>query len=417
MHERIIIDGGQSLHGELTISGAKNAALPCLFASLLSDEPLRLANLPATTDTGAVFEILRSLGCAVTEDDNGTIVTPQPERAAWEVDVEQARLIRASILALGPLLARFGKAVVPLPGGCDFGHRPIDIHLRGLEALGAKVTMHGRVIHAEAEKLIGTDMVLDYPTFTGTENLLMAAVLAEGHTMIDNAAREPEVADLARMLCKMGAIISGIGSSCLQIEGVAQLNGTDHSIIGDRIEAGTYLAAGVATRGEITVRGINPDMLHIPLQKLSDAGAELDFKTDAIGIKMAKQARAMDITTAPYPGFPTDLQAQFLAVNSLAAGTGNVTDQVWRQRFRTAEELVLLGAQISVHGNCATSQGVDRLMGTHVQATDLRASAALVIGGLAAQGTSVIHGAHHLLRGYEALPDKITALGGKARYD
>ncbi len=416
-YERIVIDGGKQLSGELTVSGAKNAALPCLFATLLSEQPVQLANLPGTIDTSTALAVLRTLGCETKIDADTTTITLLPSQAAHEVEVDHARSMRASILALGPLLTRFGKAVVPLPGGCDFGSRPIDIHLRGLEAMGAKINMRGGILYATASQLKGANLVLDYPTFTGTENLLMAAVLAKGKTIIDNAAREPEVADLARLLCKMGAKISGIGSSCLLIEGVKQLSGVSHSIIGDRIEAGTYLAAVAATRGEITVRDIDPDLLRVPLQKLTQTGAQINLAKDTIGIRMTDQAKAVHITTAPYPGFPTDLQAQFLAVNAVAKGSGTVTDQVWQQRFRTADELSLLGAKISVHGNCATSKGVNKLIGAHVQATDLRASAALVIGGLAAQDTTVIHGARHLLRGYEKLPEKIAAIGGNVSYD
>ncbi|MBF2735127.1 MAG: UDP-N-acetylglucosamine 1-carboxyvinyltransferase [Betaproteobacteria bacterium AqS2] len=414
--ETIAIDGGRQLAGEIEVSGAKNAALPCLFASLLSSKKVVLDNLPLVTDTMTSIEVLKSLGLAVRrQGKKATIDAAKAKSASCEVPLEQARAMRASILALGPLLAKRGEAVVPLPGGCDFGSRPIDIHLRGLRKMGAEIEMKGGVLHARADGLRGQRLTLEFPSFTGTENLMMAACLAQGETIIDNAAREPEIANLAALLVAMGAQIEGAGTSRIAIAGVASLGGASHAVMPDRIEAGTYLAAAAAAQGDLTLRGCGGDELAMVLDKLEDAGAEIESSQDRIGIIMDRRPRAVDIATAPYPGFPTDLQAQFLAVSSIAEGTARIVEGIWEQRFRTADELRLMGADIAVSGSSATVNGVAQLTGAHVQATDLRASAALVIAGLCASGTTVIHNAHHLQRGYEGLAAKLNALGARVR--
>lgn len=408
----IRIAGGKKLAGELTISGAKNAALPCIFATLLTDDAVELTNLPEVTDTALALDILTALGIPSTVDATTAKLTPETS-SNCEVPLEMARAMRASILALGPLLAKRGSASVPLPGGCDFGTRPIDIHLHGLEMLGATISMQGGILHATTDGLQGCRLVLEYPTFTGTENLLMAACLATGDSIIENAAREPEVVNLADMLNSMGAKISGAGTSTMEVHGVASLGGTTHAIMPDRIEAGTYLACVMATGGEVVLHNAQAEHLQLPLEKYQEASAEISATDGTITLSMNSRPHSFSLTTSPYPGFPTDLQAQSLAVNCVAEGTADVVDQVWQQRFRTADELVLLGAQIAVHGNCATVTGVEKLTGAHVEASDLRASAALVIGGLAATGETVIHGLNHLQRGYADLPDKLTALGAQ----
>lgn len=418
MPERCIrLTGGTPLAGSITISGAKNAALPCMFATLLTDSPCQLDNLPAVADTSSSLAILASLGHVSTQPNPTSVeLTPEPTEN-HEVPLDFARAMRASILALGPLLAKRGTAVVPLPGGCDFGSRPVDIHLHGLEALGAHIKMQGGVLYAHTEGLKGARLVLEYPTFTGTENLLMAATLAQGTSIIENAAREPEVIDLAELLTKMGAKIQGAGTSTIEIEGVAQLGGAQHTIMSDRIEAGTYLAAVMATGGEVKLANARAEHLALPLEKFVEAKAVISTSDSSISLSMDGRPQSFSLTTAPYPGFPTDLQAQSLAVNCVAEGTAEIVDQVWQQRFRTADELALFGAHISVHGNCATVTGTTELQGAHVQASDLRASAALVIGGLAAQGETTIHGVNHLERGYADLPGKLRALGAAVSVD
>ena len=328
--ETIVIEGGRQLAGDIEISGAKNAALPCLFASLLSSDKVVLDNLPLVTDIKTSIEVLKSLGLAVRRKGRQLSVDARKaDRAPCEVPLAQARAMRASILALGPLLAQRGEAVVPLPGGCDFGSRPIDIHLRGLRKMGADIEMKGGVLHARASRLRGQRLTLEFPSFTGTENLMMAACLAQGETVIDNAAREPEIADLAALLGAMGARIEGAGTSRISVDGVASLGGASHAVMPDRIEAGTYLAATAAAHGDLHLHGCGGDELAVVLDKLEDAGAEIESGHDRLGIIMDRRPKAVDITTAPYPGFPTDLQAQFLALSSIADGTGRIVEGIW----------------------------------------------------------------------------------------
>ena len=361
MTERCLrIQGGNPLEGTINISGAKNAVLPCLFATLLTDELCELTNIPSLTDTQTTLDILEELGHKYDWNKEASTIQINPGSTDnVKVPLDKARVMRASILALGPLLAKRGKAKLPLPGGCDFGSRPIDIHLAGFKALGAKIYQRGGVLYASVEKeLVGTHIILDFPTFTGTENLLLAATLAKGQTVIENAAQEPEVSDLAHMLNNMGADIQGIGTSVLTINGVDKLAGTKHDIIADRIEAGSYLMAVMATGGKVTLTNVVPTHLSLPIEKFKEAGATIKTTKDTISLTCNKRPKAFNIVTAPYPGYPTDLQAQTLAVNSIADGTAEIVDQVWQQRFRTADELELLGAKISVHGNCATVTGV-----------------------------------------------------------
>ena len=409
----IHITGGYELHGEINISGAKNAALPCLFASLLTNQEVRISNIPQVADIQTTKNILTALGKKLTCNNDEFIISNAI--TSTEIPLDDARAVRASILALGPLLAKNNEAYLPLPGGCDFGSRPIDIHIRSLEKMGAEITMEGGILKANCKELIGTHLVLDFPTFTGTENLLMAACLAKGETIVENAACEPEVANLGSLLISMGAKISGLGTSKLIINGVDELHTNEnHQILPDRIEAGTYLATIVATRGNVILNNVIVDDLRIVIDKLMQTKATITEINDTkLAISMNERANAVDVATAPHPGFPTDLQAQFLAFDTIANGSAQIVDNIWEQRFRTADELKLLGADIVVAGNTATVKGVDKLNGAHVQASDLRASAALVIAGLAASGETVIHGARHLQRGYEKLPDKLNNLGAK----
>ena len=411
----LVIDGCRQLAGEIEIVGAKNAALPCLFACLLGSDKITLDNLPQVSDIMTSIDVLKHLGLDIKRKQRQVTIKPADDQAGNEIPLEQARAMRASILALGPLLAKRGEAVLPLPGGCDLGSRPIDIHLRGLRKMGADIEMRGGVLHAHASSLTGQNLTLDFPTFTGTENLLMAACLAKGDTVIDNAAREPEIANLAAMLNAMGARIEGAGTSRITVAGVHSLKGCKHAIMPDRIEAGTYLAAVTCTQGDVTLRNCPGEHLAVAIEKLQEAGAEIESGVEQTNIIMDRRPQAISVATAPYPGFPTDLQAQFLAINSIAEGTARVVDNIWEQRFRTADELRLMGADIAVSGNTATITGVPLLAGSHVQASDLRASAALVIAGLCASGTTVIHNVWHLQRGYEQLPAKLNAVGARIR--
>ena len=409
------IEGPTQLKGTVPISGAKNAALPCMFATLLSDETSVLTNIPDVADIATASGVLDALGNSVTRDGSRAEVDPRGDAMESSVPGALARSMRASILSLGPLLAKRGQASVPLPGGCDFGERPIDIHLSGLEQMGAKVNMADGVLNASCDGLVGTEIRLKFPTFTGTENLLMAATLAKGTTTIFNAAREPEVVDLAMMLNAMGASVSGAGTSKIVVEGVDSLFGTIHRVMPDRIEMGTYLAATAAAGGHVTLTGTGEIGNEPALLLLRESGARVEADCDMVSISMEARPEAMSFATEPYPGFPTDLQAQFMAVNCVASGEATIVENVWEKRFRTAEELRKLGSEIQVEGNVAKVTGVERLHGGHVVASDLRASAALVIAGICAHGTTMIDGVGHLQRGYEDLPGKLGRLGATVR--
>lgn len=426
MH-KLVLTGGVPLKGEIAVSGAKNAALPILCASLLSSEPLVLENVPALEDVGTTIKLLTQMGVAVERD--GARVTLCAKAPIDPVaPYEMVKTMRASILVLCPLVARFGTARVSLPGGCAIGARPVDQHIKGLEILGATVRIeHGDIV-AEAKKLKGARIVTDLVTVTGTENLMMAAVLADGETVIENAAREPEVIDLADCLIAMGAQIQGAGSDRIVIQGVARLYGATHRVMADRIETGTYLTAVAAAGGDVTLTGARSETLEAVLEKLRETGAQIEtggaFASGSGGkrgdknagwIRISAHARpkAVNLRTAPYPAFPTDMQAQLMALNCIAEGTGVVTETIFENRFMHAQELVRLGAHIDIEGNTAIVKGVPKLAGAHVMATDLRASASLVIAGLVAEGETVIDRIYHLDRGYEALEAKLQGVGAR----
>ena len=407
----LTINGGKRLAGTVEISGAKNAALPCLFATLLTDYEVTLRNVPIVEDVNTTLRVLQALGKEVDSKGSTVIVKGATSGELVEVPQEEAVAMRASILCLGPLLAKRNNAVVPLPGGCDFGTRPIDIHISALERMGAEISLDDGVLNARSSRLEGAELHLAFPTFTGTENVLMAAVLANGITTIDNAAREPEVESLAYMLKAMGAEINGMGTSKITVSGVRSLKGCEHRIIADRIEAGTYLAAAAATQGEIFVKNLSSNHMLLVLEKLESIGAVIRTNDEGIMLLMEKKPVPMKIRTEAFPGFPTDLQAQFMALAAVGGGLSTIEETIWPQRFRTARELVKLGADIGVENSIATVNGGKELVGATVVASDLRASAALVIAGLCASGTTVINGVSHLLRGYQDLPAKFSALG------
>jgi len=408
--DKLRIRGGNPLHGEVRISGAKNAALPILSAALLTAAPLRLGNVPDLNDIGTMLRLLEEMG--VTSSREGESVTLLAENVDNRVaSYERVKTMRASILVLGPLLARFGEAKVSLPGGCAIGARPVDLHIKGLEAMGATITIDSGYIHAAAKKLRGTRIFMDTVTVTGTENLMMAACLAEGTTVLENAAREPEVVDLAHCLIAMGAKISGEGSDVITVEGVSELHGADYRVMPDRIETGTFLAAVAAAGGEVKLTHAQPNSLDAVIRKLREAGARIASTDDEITVAMQGRPTAISIRTAPYPAFPTDMQAQVIALNCVAEGTGVVTETIFENRFMHVQELVRLGAHIDVEGNTAIVHGVARLTGAAVMATDLRASACLVIAGLAASGETIIDRIYHLDRGYDHIEAKLSALG------
>ncbi len=417
MH-KLVITGGARLKGEIPVSGAKNAALPILCASLLSAEPLVLENVPALEDVATTLKLLRQMGVAV-ERDGSTVRLDASRLDNPVAPYDLVKTMRASILVLCPLVARTGRARVSLPGGCAIGARPVDQHIKGLELMGAKVRIeHGDIV-AEAGgpegKLRGARIVTDLVTVTGTENLMMAAVLADGDTVIENAAREPEVVDLAECLIAMGARISGAGTDRLLISGVPTLKGATHRVMPDRIETGTYLTAVAAAGGDVTLTGVRSDTLDAVLQKLGETGAWIEIGADRATIRIVADRRphAVNIRTAPYPAFPTDMQAQIMALNCIAEGTGVVTETIFENRFMHAQELLRMGASIDIEGNTAVVTGVARLAGAHVMATDLRASASLVIAGLVAEGETVIDRIYHLDRGYDGLEQKLAAVGAQ----
>lgn len=410
--DKLVITGGTPLAGEIAVSGAKNAALPILCASLLTSEPLVLDNVPELQDVATTLKLLKQMGVHV--ERSGKRVTLHAEKIANPVaPYELVKTMRASILVLCPLVARFGSARVSLPGGCAIGARPVDQHIKGLEILGAKVTLeHGDIV-AEAGRLKGARIVTDLVTVTGTENLMMAAVLAEGETVIENAAREPEVVDLAQCLVAMGAKIAGAGTDRIVIQGVKSLHGATHAVMADRIETGTYLCAVAAAGGEVKLTGARPDTLDAVVEKLREAGAAIETGADWIRIAMRGRPKAVNVRTSPYPAFPTDMQAQFMALNCIAEGTGVVTETIFENRFMHAQELLRLGAEIEIEGNTAVVKGVPKLAGAIVMATDLRASASLVIAALVAEGETVIDRIYHLDRGYESLEAKLSGVGAR----
>ncbi|TAN06520.1 MAG: UDP-N-acetylglucosamine 1-carboxyvinyltransferase [Rhodanobacteraceae bacterium] len=414
--DKFIIEGGVQLNGEVRASGAKNAALPILAASLLTEAPLRLHNVPQLEDVVTTSVLLSQMGARITHENDGTLRADARAVHTCVAPYDLVKKMRASILVLGPLLARFGEADVSLPGGCAIGARPVDLHLRGLEAMGATITMDEGYIKARAPRLHGAHILFDKVTVTGTENLMMAATLAQGKTVLENAAREPEVVDLAACLNSMGAQIEGAGTGTVTINGTERLHCAEHRVLPDRIETGTYLVAGAITRGHVRVTATRPDLLDAVLAKLEAAGAQVQSGPDWIDLDMqGRRPRAVNIHTAPYPGFPTDMQAQFVALNALAEGTGAVTENVFENRFMHVQEMRRMGADIQLEGNTAIVRGRDRLDGAPVMATDLRASASLVLAALAANGTTEVDRIYHIHRGYEHIENKLTALGARIR--
>lgn len=414
--DKLIIHGGLPLTGEIAISGAKNAALPILAATLLTEECVTISNVPHLHDITTTIELLGRMGAEITVDERMRIEIRNAGLHNFFAPYELVRTMRASILVLGPLLARYGQAEVSLPGGCAIGSRPINLHLRGLAAMGADISVEGGYIRARAERLKGAHIALDIITVTGTENLMMAAALAEGRTIIDNAACEPEVTDLACCLNRMGARISGAGSDRIEIEGVRSLHGTDYTILPDRIETGTYLVAAAITRGRIRLKNTRADLLESVLAKLTEAGARITTEANAITLDMnGQKPRAIDIHTSPFPGFPTDMQAQFTAMNCVAEGAGAITEAVFENRFMHVHELQRMGADLKLEGNTTITRGVERLTAAPVMATDLRASASLVLAGLVAQGETIVDRIYHIDRGYETIEEKLAQLGADIR--
>jgi UDP-N-acetylglucosamine 1-carboxyvinyltransferase len=408
---KIVVRGGGRLEGSVRIEPSKNAILPILAASLLAETPVVFREVPWLDDVDTLVRLLAQMGAVCTRHPGGALTVAVGPRLEPVAPYHLASRMRASFLVAGPLLARFGRARIPLPGGCAIGSRPIDLHLRGFEALGAKVSTHGGEVLIEADGLHGADIVLDYPSVGATENVLAAATRADGETRIANAAREPEVVDLARFLVAMGAEVEGAGSDEIRVRGVSRLAGTEFAVIPDRIEAGTFLAAAAITGGDVTVLHARPEHLRPVLAKLAEAGAEVEVRQDRIRLRRRGRLRAVDITTLPYPGFPTDMQAPMMAVLTLADGVSVIRETVFENRFRHADELCRMGARIRVEGRCAFVTGVDELVGAPVQATDLRAAAALVLAGLAAHGLTEILDAEHLDRGYHHLERKLGFLG------
>lgn len=412
--EKLIIKGNNPLNGEIKISGAKNAALPILAASLLSTAPIQISNIPHLQDVTTIVSLLGQMGVRVTLDERNNIEIDSSHLESFFAPYELVRTMRASVLVLGPLLSRFGEAEVSLPGGCAIGTRPVDQHLKGMQAMGAEMTIENGYIKAKAKRLHGATIVMDIVTVTGTENIMMAAVLAKGQTIIHNAAREPEVEDLANFLNAMGAQVSGAGTSTIVIDGVDELHGGRYHVLPDRIETGTYLAAAAITRGRIKLKNTRPDLLESVLLKLEEIGAIIDTGIDWISLDMkGKRPYAVNISTAPYPAFPTDMQAQMMAVNTIAQGTGVITETVFENRFMHVQELQRMGANIALKGNTAICTGVENLIGAQVMATDLRASASLVLAGLAARGETIIDRIYHIDRGYECIEEKLTQLGAQ----
>ena len=413
--QKLIIQGGMPLRGEITISGAKNAALPVLCAALLTTEPLKINNVPALHDITTMLSLLKQMGMGITSHNSSEVVLAATHLTRLIASYEMVKTMRAAILVLGPLLARAGEANISLPGGCAIGLRPVDQHIKGLQAMGAEITIKHGYIHAVAKKLHGARIVFDIVTVTGTENLMMAAALADGTTILENAAREPEIVDLANCLSAMGAKIHGAGTDTITIEGVPSLHGAEYTVMPDRIETGTFLVACTATGGEIHLKNTNPHLLDAVLDKLTEAGADIDSGENWINLKMHTKPKSVNLRTAPYPAFPTDMQAQFMSLNCIADGTAIITETIFENRLMHVQELKRMNANIEVEGNVAIVCGIPQLDGAHVMATDLRASASLIIAGLTAQGETVIDRIYHLDRGYENIEEKLSALGAQIK--
>ena len=413
--DKLVIQGGVPLTGEVRISGAKNAALPILCAALLTPGTLRLQNVPHLRDVTTTLNLLAQMGVEVSLDEKLGVGLTAARLHNLSAPYELVKTMRASILVLGPMIARFGTARVSLPGGCAIGQRPVDLHIKGLQALGAQIEIEQGYILARAERLRGAHIFLDLVTVTGTENLMMAAVLADGVTVLENAAREPEVIDLAECLNAMGAHVKGAGTDMITIEGVKELHGATHRVMPDRIEIGTFLCAAAATRGEIKLKGTRANILDAVIGKLQEAGAQVDHGEDWIRLSTNGNLKAVNLRTAPYPAFPTDMQAQFMALNSVAQGTAVVTETIFENRFMHVQELRRLGADIEVEGNTAIVKGVSILQGANVMATDLRASASLVLAGLVAKGETLVDRVYHLDRGYECIEEKLSQLGARIK--
>ncbi|OGI38605.1 MAG: UDP-N-acetylglucosamine 1-carboxyvinyltransferase [Candidatus Muproteobacteria bacterium RBG_16_62_13] len=414
--DKLIVTGGVPLRGEIRISGAKNAALPELVATLLTADPVRVGNVPHLQDITTTMELLGRMGVTLVVDEKMGVEADASQVKSVCAPYDLVKTMRASILVLGPLVARFGEAEVSLPGGCAIGSRPVDLHIKGLRAMGAEITLDGGYIRAKAKRLRGAHIFMDLVSVTGTENLMMAATLADGTTVIENAAREPEVVDLAKFLNAMGARVSGAGSDTITIDGVMRLHGTQHEIIPDRIESGTYLTAGAMTAGKVRLRQTRPELMAAVLEKLVEAGAHIDTGPDWIELDMkGKRPRAINVRTAPYPAFPTDMQAQFIAMNAVAEGTGTVTETIFENRFMHVFELQRMGANIEMEGNTAIVRGIERLRGAPVMATDLRASASLALAALVAEGETVVDRIYHIDRGYECIEEKLSQLGARIR--
>ncbi len=413
---KLLINGGGKLQGSVRISGAKNAVLPILAATLLADGPATIENVPHLHDVTTTVELLGCMGVMVSVDEKLSVEVDSSTIENYTAPYHLVKTMRSSILVLGPLLARFGEAEVSLPGGCAIGSRPVDLHIKGLQDMGAEIDVSNGYIHARAKRLKGARLVMDIVTVTGTENLMMAAALAEGTTIIENAAREPEVVDLANFIIAMGGKISGAGTDTITIEGVEKLHGTRYRVLPDRIETGTFLVAAAITGGSITVKDTDPKLLDAVIDKLRDAGAKIEVGDDWITLDMeGKRPKAVNVRTAPYPAFPTDMQAQFAALNTMAEGTSTVVETVFENRFMHVQELKRMGADIEIEGNTAIIRGVEALTSAPVMATDLRASASLIIAGLVASGETEVQRIYHIDRGYENIEEKLALLGAKIR--
>ena len=413
--DKLVIQGGVPLHGEVRISGAKNAALPILCTALLAETPLTLSHVPHLHDVTTMLKLLGHMGVQVNQAGDNGVTLDASNIHTQEAPYEMVKTMRASILVLGPLLARFGHARVSLPGGCAIGSRPVDLHIKGLQAMGAEIHIEHGYIEARAARLKGARIFMDLVTVTGTENLMMAAALADGTTVLENAAREPEVIDMAECLIKMGARIEGAGTDVITVHGVERLHGAEHGIVCDRIEAGTYLVAAAMTGGSIKLHNARADLLDAVIEKLRDAGATIEHDANSISIKSTGKLNAVNLRTAPHPAFPTDMQAQFMALNTIADGVARVTETIFENRFMHVQEMQRLGAEIEVEGNTAIVRGVDYLDGATVMATDLRASASLVLAGLVARGETIIERIYHIDRGYEQIEEKLTQLGARIK--
>ncbi len=414
--DKLIISGGAPLRGEIRISGAKNAVLPILAATLLADDTVTIANVPHLHDVTTTMELLGRMGVDLVVDEQMNIEVDPRTINTFEAPYDLVKTMRASILVLGPLVARYGAADVSLPGGCAIGSRPVNMHVKGLQALGADISVENGYIKARAKRLVGNRLVMDMVTVTGTENLMMAAALASGESIIENAAREPEVVDLANFINKMGGKIEGAGTDTIYVQGVENLRGTEYRVMPDRIESGTYLVAAAISGGRIKLKDTRPDIMDAVLQSLREAGAKITLGEDWIELDMeGRRPRSVDIRTAPYPAFPTDMQAQFSALNAVADGVGTITETVFENRFMHVHEMQRMGADIRVEGNTAIIRGVKRLTAAPVMATDLRASASLVLAGLVAEGDTVVDRIYHIDRGYECIEEKLAQLGAKIR--